>query len=66
MILSGGASAANIYWVVAGEVTLHAGAHMEGIVLSATQVTLQTGASLHGRVYAQTLIALDDNAITAP
>jgi hypothetical protein len=66
VILSGGAAARNIFWVVAGQVTVHAGAHLEGVVLSATQVTLQTGASLHGRALAQTLIALDDNAITAP
>jgi hypothetical protein len=66
VILAGGASARNIYWVVAGEVTVHAGAHVEGILLSATQITLQTGASLHGRALAQTLIALDDNAVTAP
>lgn len=66
VILGGGAAARNVYWVVAGEVTVHAGAHVEGVVLSATQITLQTGASLHGRALAQTLIALDDNAITAP
>jgi hypothetical protein len=66
VILSGGAEARNVFWVVAGEVTIHAGAHFEGNVLSATQITMQTGASLHGRALAQTLVALDDNAVTAP
>jgi hypothetical protein len=66
VVLSGGAQAANIFWQVAGEVTIHAGAHFEGIVLSQTGVTLQTNASMVGRALSQTLIAIDDNAITAP
>lgn len=66
IILAGNAQASNIFWVVADEVTIHAGAHFEGILLAQTGVTLQTGASMNGRIYAQSLIALDDNAITAP
>ncbi|HTA20658.1 MAG TPA: ice-binding family protein, partial [Polyangia bacterium] len=66
VILSGGASAANVFWQVAGQVTIHAGAHFEGVVLCKTGITLQTLASLHGRALAQTLIALDDDAVTAP
>jgi hypothetical protein len=64
--LTGGAQARNIVWQVVGQATLHAGAHLEGVVLSRTGITLQTSASLHGRALAQTLVALDDNAITAP
>jgi hypothetical protein len=64
--LSGGAKASNIFWQVAGQVTLHATSHFEGILLSQTGVTLQTSASMNGRVFAQSLIALDNNAITAP
>jgi hypothetical protein len=64
--LSGGAQAKNIYWQVAGGVTLHANSHFEGIILSQTGITLQTSATLHGRALAQSLIAIDDNAITAP
>lgn len=66
VLLAGGAQAENIYWQVAGDVTIHADAHMEGVILSQTAITLQTNASLHGRALAQSLIALDDNAITAP
>lgn len=66
VILSGGAQARNIYWQVAGKVTLHATSHFEGVVLSKTGITLQTTASLHGRALAQSLVALDNNAITAP
>ena len=64
--LAGGALAKNIFWQVAGQVTIHANAHFEGIILSKTAITLQTTATLHGRALAQSLIAIDDNAVTAP
>ncbi|MDQ3264213.1 MAG: ice-binding family protein [Myxococcota bacterium] len=66
VLLSGGAQAKNIFWQVAGQVTLRAGSHFEGVILSQTAITLQTNASLFGRALAQSLIALDDNAISAP
>lgn len=66
VILSGGAQAKNIFWQVAGKVTIHANSHFEGVVLCQTAITLQTTASLHGRALAQSLVALDNNAITAP
>lgn len=66
VLLSGGAQARNIFWQVAGQVTIHADAHFEGIVLSQTAITLQTNASINGRALAQSLVALDDNAVTAP
>jgi hypothetical protein len=66
VLLSGGAQAKNVFWQVAGRVTIHANAHFEGIILCKTGITLQTNASLHGRAFAQTLVAIDDNAITAP
>ena len=66
VLLSGGARASNVFWQVAGQVTIHADAHFEGVILSKTGITLQTNASLHGRALAQSLIALDDNEITAP
>jgi hypothetical protein len=64
--LGGGAKASNVFWQVAGQVTLHASSHFEGIILAKTGITLQTMASLNGRAFAQSLIALDDNAVTAP
>ena len=66
MILAGGAQASNIFWQVAGQATIHANAHFEGIILSKTGITLQTEATLQGRALAQSMIALDDNAVTAP
>jgi hypothetical protein len=54
VILSGGAQAKNIFWQVAGEVNVGAGAEMEGILLVKTAVTFKTGSSLNGRILAQT------------
>jgi hypothetical protein len=66
IVLAGDAQAKNVYWQVAGAVTIHSGAHFEGVILSQTAITLQTNASLHGRALAQSLVAIDDDAITAP
>lgn len=66
VLLSGGALPKNIFWQVAGQVTIHANAHFEGIILSQTAITLQTMASMNGRALAQSLVAIDNNAITAP
>lgn len=64
--LEGGAQAKNIFWQVAGEVLIGAGAHFEGNILSQTAITLQTGASLHGRALAQTMVVLDSATVTKP
>ncbi|MDD1743077.1 MAG: DUF3494 domain-containing protein [Methanomassiliicoccales archaeon] len=64
--LTGGAVSSNIFWQVAGGVTVGTNAAMKGIVMSATLIALQTGASLDGRALAQTAVTLDSNAVTAP
>jgi methionine-rich copper-binding protein CopC len=64
--LSGGAQAKNIFWQVAGQVTIGLNAHFEGIILSQTSIIFQTGASMNGRALAQTAVILDQNAITKP
>lgn len=66
MTLTGGAQAKNIFWQVAGQVTLGATSHFEGIILSKTGITLQTGASMNGRALAQTSVILDKNIVTKP
>jgi hypothetical protein len=66
IILSGGAQAKNIFWQVAGEVTIGTGANFEGIILSKTGITLATGAVLNGRALAQTAVILDKNVVTQP
>jgi hypothetical protein len=65
VILAGGAKAENIFWQVAGKVTVGAGAHMEGVLLVKTGVTFITGSSLNGRILAQTAVAVQMATITA-
>jgi hypothetical protein len=64
--LNGGAQAKNIFWQVAGQVSVGTTAHFEGIILSLTGITFQTGASINGRALAQTAVILDSNAVTKP
>jgi hypothetical protein len=64
--LSGGALANNIFWQVAGNVKVMAGAHMQGILLVKTDVLFMTGSSLNGRVLAQTACNLQMATITQP
>jgi hypothetical protein len=64
--LAGGALAKNIFWQVAGSVTLGTNSHFEGIVLSKTMIAVNTGTSINGRLLAQTAVTLQQNAITQP
>jgi hypothetical protein len=64
--LEEGAKAKNIFWQVAGYVTVNAGAHMEGILLVKTKVDFITGSSLNGRVLSQTACTLQMASITEP
>ncbi|HAH23021.1 MAG TPA: hypothetical protein DCL77_04540 [Prolixibacteraceae bacterium] len=66
VILKDGAQAKNIFWQVAGVVTLGTTSHFEGIVLSQTSIILKTGASIKGRALAQTSVILDKNTVTMP
>jgi hypothetical protein len=66
MILVGGAQTKNIFWQVAGAVTLGAGSHFEGNLLAKTNIAMITGATLNGRALAQTAVTLQSNAISIP
>lgn len=66
VILSGGAQSKNIYWQVAGAVTLGTTSHFEGNILSATGINLKTGASINGRLLAQTAVTLQMNTVKKP
>ena len=61
-----GAKAKNIFWQVAGQVTLGTTSHFEGTILSATQISMKTGASINGRLYAQTAVSLQMNSVNKP
>ena len=64
--LAGGATAKNIFWQVAGAVTIGTYAHFEGILLGKTVVGMNTGATVNGRLLAQTAVTLQMNSITQP
>jgi hypothetical protein len=66
MTLTGGAKAKNIFWQVAGAVTLGTTTHSEGIFLSKTAISLATGASVNGRLLAQTAVTIAGSTVTAP
>jgi hypothetical protein len=64
VVLAGSVKAENIFWQVAGQVTVGAGAQMKGNLLVATGVTFITGSTLDGRVLAQTACVLQAATIT--
>jgi hypothetical protein len=66
IILAGGAQAKNIFWQVAGAVTLGTSSHFEGNILGKTGINLLTGASINGRLLAQTAVALQMSTVKKP
>jgi len=64
--LTGGAQASNIFWQVAGQVTIGTTAQMKGNILSQTQIALGNGATLNGRALAQTAVTLNANTVVKP
>ena len=61
--LAGGAQAKNVFWQVAGEVTIGTSTHFQGIILAKTAIVLHTGATMKGRALAQTMVALQQATI---
>jgi hypothetical protein len=66
IVLSGGAQANNVFWVVAGQTTIGTTAIFNGNILDQTAIVLNTGATLNGRALAQTAVTLDGNMVTQP
>ncbi len=65
-VLIGSAQAKNIFWQVAGQVTVGTTADFKGVILCQTLIALNNGATLEGRALAQSAVTLDANAITDP
>jgi hypothetical protein len=61
--LSGGAQVTNIFWQVAGQVTLGTTSQFKGIILCKTLIAMNTGAQLDGKALAQTAVTLDSNNV---
>jgi predicted acyltransferase (DUF342 family) len=66
VILTGGAQAQNVYWVVAGNTALGANSAFNGNILDQTNIALGNGATLNGRALAQTAVTLIGNTVTNP
>jgi hypothetical protein len=64
--LTGGARSRNVFWQVAGAVTIGTTAHFSGVVLGKTMIAANTGASVNGRLLAQTAVTLQMNTVTQP
>jgi len=67
VILSGGARAANVYWVVESSATLGADSTFKGNIMAYASITLNARADVEGRVLTQIeAVVLDSNTITRP
>jgi hypothetical protein len=64
--LTNGALPQNVFWQVAGVVQIGASAHMEGVILSASNIQLVTSATVKGRLLSKTGVAMDTNTVTQP
>lgn len=66
VVLSGGALAKNVFWQVAGAVTIGATANFKGIILGQTGITFGNNSAIDGRLLAQTAVTLDATTVTQP
>jgi hypothetical protein len=64
--LLGGAQAKNIFWQIAGQVSVGASSQLQGILLVKEDVLLVTGSYLNGRVLSQTACNMQMAVITEP
>jgi hypothetical protein len=67
IVITGGASACNVFWEVGSSATIGTSAHFQGTVMASASVSAATGATIQGRLLAKTAaVTLQSNAITAP
>lgn len=64
VILSGGAKASNVYWIVGSSATLGVGSTLQGNVLASALIAANTGATVNGGLYAGSSVTLDTNTVT--
>jgi len=66
VLLTGGALPQNVFWQVAGVVSIGSSAQMQGVIMSASDINLITSATVKGRLYSKTTVAMDNNTVTQP
>ncbi|PJE74421.1 MAG: hypothetical protein COV01_00070 [Candidatus Taylorbacteria bacterium CG10_big_fil_rev_8_21_14_0_10_41_48] len=67
VVLTGGALASNVFWVVAGTTTLEPGSTFSGVILAgpgASTIAMQDGATLVGRALGQTDVTFIGNTVS--
>jgi len=67
IILTGGAQASNVFWVVGSSATLGTTSVFKGTIMAYASITITTGATVDGRALAEVgAVTLDSNIITVP
>jgi hypothetical protein len=66
VILSGGATAANIFWQVGTAATLGTGVAFEGTILAGSGITMKSGTTLTGRALGNTAVTFISDTVTLP
>lgn len=67
VVLTNGARADNVYWIVGTSATLGANSIWYGNILAVQSITLDSGATLYGRALSQSgAVTLDTNVIDVP
>lgn len=63
-----GALPQNVFWAVAGTVSIGAGSTLEGVVLGASSIATLAGSTVHGRLLSQSAVSLNGgtNVVTQP
>lgn len=67
ILITGGATACNVFWEVGSSATIGTTAAFQGTVLAMQSITANTGATIQGRLLARTAaVTLDSNVVTPP
>jgi hypothetical protein len=67
VLLTGGALAQNVFWVVSDVVDIGTTALMQGVILAQTNISVGTSATVKGRLLAQTAVTLGaSTTVTQP
>lgn len=66
IVLTGGATANHVFWVVGSSATLGAGNVFKGTIMAVASITIGAAAQMNGRALATAAVTLDSDTITVP